>query len=102
MRGYSSLGYSDNNNAHRSKSDTKSESETGSDELTIGEMSRLFQVSMRTIRFYEDRGLIAPRREGHSRIYGDADRARMEIDSAGQEAWLHLDRNHFSDRQGDE
>ncbi len=33
-------------------------------ELTISQMSRVFGVSLRTLRFYEDRGLIKPRREG--------------------------------------
>ena len=38
-------------------------------ELTISQMSRLFGVSLRTLRFYEDRGLIKPRREGNARYY---------------------------------
>ena len=38
-------------------------------ELTISQMSRVFGVSLRTLRFYEDRGLIKPRREGNARYY---------------------------------
>jgi DNA-binding transcriptional MerR regulator len=50
-----------------------------SKELTIREMARLYDVSLRTLRFYEDRGLLAPRREGNVRFYRAADRARMEM-----------------------
>jgi DNA-binding transcriptional MerR regulator len=34
-------------------------------------------VSARTIRFYEDKGLISPRRVGNNRVYTQRDRARM-------------------------
>ena len=48
-------------------------------EMTISQMSRLFAVSLRTLRFYEDRGLIKPRREGNARYYRASDRIRMEM-----------------------
>ena len=48
-------------------------------ELTISQMSRVFGVSLRTLRFYEDRGLIKPRREGNARYYRGTDRIRMEM-----------------------
>ena len=48
-------------------------------EMTISQMSRLFAVSLRTLRFYEDRGLIKPRREGNARYYCASDRIRMEM-----------------------
>lgn len=48
-------------------------------EMTISEMSRLFGVSARTLRFYEDRGLLKPRREGNTRYYPTADRIQMEM-----------------------
>src|SRR4030095_13997643 len=38
-------------------------------EFTIGELAREFDVTPRTIRFYEDHGLLAPRREGQRRIH---------------------------------
>lgn len=47
-------------------------------ELTISQMSRLYGVSQRTLRFYEDRGLIKPRREGNARFYCPIDQARLE------------------------
>ena len=49
-------------------------------EMTISQMARIFSVSLRTLRFYEDRGLIKPRREGNARYYRGADRVRrMEM-----------------------
>jgi DNA-binding transcriptional MerR regulator len=48
-------------------------------EMTIGEMAREFGVTLRTLRFYEDRKLIHPRRAGNSRYYGGPDRVRLEM-----------------------
>lgn len=45
--------------------------------VTIGEVARTFEVSLRTLRFYEDRGLLVPRREGTSRLYGPNEKARL-------------------------
>jgi DNA-binding transcriptional MerR regulator len=47
------------------------------DYYTITELTREFDISTRTLRFYEDEGLIAPRRQGLSRIYSWRDRARL-------------------------
>ena len=44
---------------------------------TITELTREFGVSTRTLRFYEDEGLIAPERRGTQRIYSQRDRARL-------------------------
>ena len=46
-------------------------------DMTIGETARAFGVSLRTLRFYEHRGLIRPRREGAARYYGGVDRQRL-------------------------
>ena len=53
-------------------------------------MSRLFGVSLRTLRFYEDRGLIKPRREGNARFYRGADRVRMEMILKGKKLGFTL------------
>ena len=45
----------------------------------IGELATLYDVTHRAIRFYEDQGLIAPKRFGKSRIYGDRDRVRLDL-----------------------
>jgi DNA-binding transcriptional MerR regulator len=59
-------------------------------ELTISQMSRLFGVSLRTLRFYEDRGLIKPRREGNARYYRATDRMRMEMILKGKKLGFTL------------
>ena len=48
-------------------------------EMTIGEMARAYGVTLRTLRFYEDRGLLRPRRAGSARFYGGVDRARLAM-----------------------
>ena len=45
--------------------------------FTISDLSAEFGVSARALRFYEDEGLIAPTRNGLSRIYSKRDRARL-------------------------
>jgi DNA-binding transcriptional MerR regulator len=45
--------------------------------FTIGETAREFRVSLRTLRFYEDRGLLRPLRNGLSRLYSIEDRLRL-------------------------
>ncbi|MEM8649275.1 MAG: MerR family DNA-binding transcriptional regulator [Pseudomonadota bacterium] len=45
----------------------------------IGDLAREFNVSLRTLRFYEDRGLISPERSGSTRLYSVDDRRRLKI-----------------------
>jgi DNA-binding transcriptional MerR regulator len=59
-------------------------------EMTISQMSRVFGVSLRTLRFYEDRGLIKPRREGNARYYRGPDRVRMEMILKGKKLGFTL------------
>ena len=49
------------------------------DEITysIAELSAAFSVTARTIRFYEHQGLLHPERQGQTRVYSTADRARL-------------------------
>ena len=60
------------------------------DEATIGEVAREFAVSLRTLRFYEDRGLLQPRRQGASRFYAAADRKRLRIILTGKQLGFTL------------
>jgi DNA-binding transcriptional MerR regulator len=54
-------------------------SETTPGELwTIGDMARRYGLSLRALRFYEDRGLIRPLRHGTARLYDSRCRARLE------------------------
>jgi len=59
-------------------------------ESTIGEMASQFGVSLRTLRFYEDRKLLRPRREGNSRIYGLGDRMRLQMIIKGKQLGFTL------------
>ncbi|MGV3770417.1 MAG: MerR family transcriptional regulator [Sphingobium phenoxybenzoativorans] len=47
------------------------------DSYSISDLSAEFGVTARALRFYEDEGLIAPERQGLSRIYSRRDRARL-------------------------
>jgi len=47
--------------------------------LAISEMSELFEVSLRTLRFYEEKGLLNPERRGARRFYSNRDIGRMRV-----------------------
>jgi DNA-binding transcriptional MerR regulator len=59
-------------------------------EFTIGELAREFDVTPRTIRFYEDQGLLAPRRDGQRRVYAQRDRTRLKLTLRGKRLGLSL------------
>jgi DNA-binding transcriptional MerR regulator len=50
----------------------------------IGDLAKEFNVTLRTLRFYEDRGLLAPKREGLTRIYNTKDHARLSLIMKGK------------------
>ncbi len=58
--------------------------------FTIGQLAREFGITLRTLRFYEDRGLLNPRRDGATRIYGRRDRARLKLVLMGKRVGLSL------------
>lgn len=59
-------------------------------EFTIGELSREFDITLRSLRFYEDKGLLTPRRAGTSRIFSRRDRARLQLILLGKRVGLSL------------
>ena len=59
-------------------------------EFSISELAREFDVTPRAIRFYEDQGLIAPRRDGQRRIYTLRDRTRLKLTLRGKRLGLTL------------
>ncbi|MGL4441793.1 MAG: MerR family transcriptional regulator [Bosea sp. (in: a-proteobacteria)] len=61
-----------------------------SDWATIGDIARDFDVTLRTLRFYESRGLLAPRREGMNRYYSAQDRSRLELILKGKKLGFTL------------
>ena len=56
----------------------------------IGEVAREFGLTLRALRFYEDKGLIAPRREGSTRLYSRGDIARLKLIVLGRKAGFSL------------
>ena len=59
-------------------------------EFSISELAREFEVTPRAIRFYEDQGLISPRRDGQRRIYTARDRTRLKLTLRGKRLGLTL------------
>lgn len=58
--------------------------------FTIGDLAKEFGVSLRTLRFYEDKNLINPRRDGVTRIYSRRDRARLKLVLMGKRVGFSL------------
>jgi DNA-binding transcriptional MerR regulator len=56
----------------------------------IGDLAREFGVTLRTLRFYEDRGLLHPQRQGMARLYGQRDRARLAMILKGKQLGFTL------------
>lgn len=59
-------------------------------EYSIGDLAREFDVTPRAIRFYEDQGLLAPRRDGQRRIYTQRERTRLKLTLRGKRLGLSL------------
>jgi DNA-binding transcriptional MerR regulator len=59
--------------------------------FSIGDLGREFAVSARTLRFYEEKGLLSPRREGQERIYSRRDRVRLQYVLMGKSVGFSLD-----------
>jgi DNA-binding transcriptional MerR regulator len=61
------------------------------DDLTrIGDMAKTFGVTLRALRFYEDKGLLQPRREGATRLYTRRDKARLKLILLGRRVGFSL------------
>jgi len=59
-------------------------------EFSISELATEFDVTPRAIRFYEDHGLLAPKRAGQRRIYSPRDRTRLKLTLRGKRLGLTL------------
>jgi DNA-binding transcriptional MerR regulator len=64
--------------------------ETEGAEFSISDLAREFDITPRAIRFYEDQGLLAPRRDGQRRIYTPRDRTRLKLTLRGKRLGLTL------------
>lgn len=58
--------------------------------FTISELAKEFSVTTRTIRFYEDQGLLSPKREGMNRIFTQRDRVRLKLALRGKRLGFSL------------
>jgi DNA-binding transcriptional MerR regulator len=58
---------------------------------SISELAQEFGVTTRTIRFYEEKGYLSPRRDGTRRIYSPADRTSLRLILRGKRLGLTLD-----------
>ena len=63
----------------------------GRDVFTIRDLSKEFDVSARTLRFYEEKGLLEPARRGEQRLYSRRDRARLAYVLAGKTVGFSLE-----------
>ena len=57
----------------------------------ISELAAEFDITARALRFYEDKGLLAPSRQGQNRIYSNRDRARLSLVLRGKRLGFSLD-----------
>lgn len=58
--------------------------------FTISDLARDFDVTLRTLRFYESRGLLSPTRSGMTRIYSGRDRSRLALILKGKQLGFTL------------
>jgi len=61
------------------------------DTFGIAELAREFDVTTRTIRFYEDKDLLSPARKGQRRVYTARDRVRLKLIMRGKRLGFSLD-----------
>ncbi|EPX84942.1 putative transcriptional regulator LiuR of leucine degradation pathway, MerR family [Salipiger mucosus DSM 16094] len=59
--------------------------------MTIREMCDLFEVTPRTLRFYEQKELLFPAREGQKRLFSRRDRARLKLILRGKRFGFSLE-----------
>jgi len=57
---------------------------------SIGELAKEFDITTRSIRFYEDEGLLSPKRQGQQRIYTNKDRVRLKLILRGKRLGFSL------------
>ena len=63
----------------------------GRETFNIRDLTKEFGISARTLRFYEEKGLMAPRRNGQERLYSRRDRARLKYVLMGKAVGFSLE-----------
>jgi DNA-binding transcriptional MerR regulator len=72
--------------------DDSPDGENGETSLySIGDLASEFAISTRTIRFYESKRLLAPKRVGAARVYSKRDRARLILILRGKRLGFSLE-----------
>lgn len=66
------------------------QSNTTSITYTIGELAKEFDITTRSIRFYEDAELLSPTRNGQTRVYSPKDRTRLKLVLRGKRLGFSL------------
>ena len=74
----------------KSSDDPGNDSRNGQAEFSITELANEFGLTHRALRFYEVRGLLAPRREGRRRFFSRADRDRLALILQGKKLGFTL------------
>ncbi|REL27422.1 MerR family DNA-binding transcriptional regulator [Thalassotalea euphylliae] len=72
------------------ESHAKSDASDAVKTYAIGELAKEFDITTRSIRFYEDQGLLAPTRRGQTRIYSLRDRVRLKLILRGKRLGFSL------------
>ncbi len=57
---------------------------------SISELAHEFDITPRTIRYYEDEGLLTPKREGQTRIYSHREKTRLKLTLRGKRLGFSL------------
>lgn len=60
------------------------------DLYTVNQLAEELGITPRTLRFYEDKGLLSPNRQGNNRVYDKRDRARMKLILRGKRLGFSL------------
>ena len=58
--------------------------------FSISDLSKEFDITTRSIRFYEDQGLLSPARKGQTRIYNQRDKVRLKLILRGKRLGFSL------------
>jgi DNA-binding transcriptional MerR regulator len=60
---------------------------------SISDLAKEFEITTRTIRFYEDKGLLSPSRQGQKRIFSAGDRTKLKLILRGKRLGFSLEQS---------
>ena len=63
---------------------------TSRSQYSISDLAREFDITTRTIRYYEETGMLNPTRDGQTRLYSDADRVKLKLILRGKRLGFSL------------